>query len=126
MGEFRGGHEEPTTKPEEEKDPESGRHEKTAREAVDVLRAAGYFHPGESAEIAVPDPGRPEKWAVRCDLRALLDSPPDPERQKRFPSADPLHDAFVAAGYRVDVWPDYESADPEIFHVKYFLYEKEK
>lgn len=98
------------------------RHESSAREVVERLAGDGYFRQGEKAEFVRPTGG--EKWIVRCDTDALLDAPADPEWKKRFPAADPLHEAFEAAGFRVDVWPDYGNASGETFRVEYHLYEK--
>jgi hypothetical protein len=102
------------------------RHEKAAREVVERLRGEGYFHEGESATIVLPPEGQKEKWVARCDVDALNNPPDDPERKKRFPSGDPLYDGFVAAGYRVDVMPDYESSGGPTDRAEYYLYEKEK
>nr|ALV85573.1 hypothetical protein [uncultured bacterium pA1] len=102
------------------------RHEKAAAEVVERLRAEGYFREGEGAALVRPVEGQKERWVLRCDADSLLVAPDDPERARRFPPGDHLHDAFVAAGYRVDVWPDYGSAGGATFRVEYHLYEKEE
>lgn len=102
------------------------RREKAAEEAVERLRGEGYFREGESAKIVLPAEGQKEKWIARCDADSLLDSPNDPEWKKRFPSADPLYDAFVAVGYRVDVFPDFGASDGVTFRVEFHLFEKDK
>lgn len=100
------------------------RREKEAHAVVDRLRAEGYFRDGEQATFVRPDAAAGDAWLVRCDTDALLAAPDDPERKKKFPGTDALHDAFTAAGFRVDVWPDYQGATGETFRVEYHLYEK--
>src|SRR5688572_23411969 len=100
------------------------RREKEAHAVVERMRAEGYFRDGEDATFVRPAEGSGDAWLVRCDTDALLTPPGDPEWKKKFSAADPLEDAFVAAGFRVDVWPDYGNATATTFRVEYHLYEK--
>lgn len=102
------------------------RREKAAEAVVERLRGEGYFREGENATLVLPSEGQKETWVARYDTDALLDPPPDPEWKKKFPSADPLHEALVAAGYRVDVFPDFGASDGTTFRVEYHLFEKDK
>lgn len=107
----------PKSSPESDRE----RHETAIGAVIDRLRGEGYFRDGETTELVFPEPGVTEKWVARCDTKAFMNAAPDPERKKRFPSADPLYDALVAAGYKVDVWPDWEKSDDDFFHVEYRL-----
>lgn len=112
-----------------EEETSAERHEKTAREVVDRLVEAGYFHPGEKAEIVLPESGSDAKWSVRC-LVSVYDTarrevPHDPDRKTKFPTVDPLKDGFIAAGYRVSICPGDESEDPSMCTAEYYLYATE-
>ncbi len=104
------------------------RHERVVSEAIDRLRAEGYFHEGESAELVMPEPGSAAAWKVCCKVTALESValaalPVDPDRKTKFPAADPLKEAFLAAGYRVSICPGDESEDPNLCMAEYYLYE---
>ncbi len=126
MSEFGGS--EQSKEPEASKDTGREQHERVANEVVERLRAAGYFHEGERAEIVMPESGGASKWAVCCKVAALESAalaalPVDPDRKVKFPAADPLKEAFLAAGYRVSVCPGDESEDPNLCTAEYYLYE---
>ncbi len=117
--------------PAAERANETERHETVAREIVENLRSAGYFHEGETAEVFAPEPGTSATWAARCvacvyDRKALPAAEQDPGRKEHFPADDSLREAFLAAGYRVSICPGDESEDPNMCGVEYFLYAQEK
>lgn len=101
-------------------------HERAINSAIDNLRASGYFRGAESAQTVFAGPDSPNAWVARCDARALMDEPQDPEWSKKFPPGDEIYKRLQAAGYRVDVWPDYENSDGETFAMQYFIYKDSK
>jgi len=114
------------------------KHEAVLAGIVDELKAGGYFRPGETARLVFPEPGKlgsPWKkkdgtWregfgkaVARCETMSLGDPPADPERAKRYPKAGHFERVLAAAGYRVDVWPDYENSTADKDLVDYYIYE---
>lgn len=61
-------------------------------------------------------------WNTTYPSFSPLEAPKDPEH----PRDDAFHAALVAAGYRVDVLPDFSSGDGETFGLEYYLYEQGK
>lgn len=117
------------------------KHEATLLSIIDELRDGGYFRIDEKADITFPEPenlGNPwrkkdgswhpgfGKAVACCETTALLKPPVDPERDVLYPPGDHLEKALQAAGYLVDVWPDYSGASADAFKVDYFIYEAVK
>jgi hypothetical protein len=125
MNEFGGGHfEEPLQEEKAEITPEV--RAERAREAVAEIAASDYLLPGETLEIFAAVPGQKGKWAMRCELRSLVERPPNVDQNKSLPSKDPIFDSMAALGYRVEVWPGFESDDPRFDTATYFLHDTEK
>lgn len=116
-------------------------HEATLARCIDKLREGGYFREGEEARLSFPEAehlGSPwkkqdESWregfgkaVALCETTSLVKPPSDPNRDARYPKRDHLENALLAAGYLVDVWPDYENPSGDVDAVNYYIYESTK
>jgi len=114
------------------------RHEATLGGIIDELRAGRYFRTGETARLVFPEPGKlGSPWRKKdgswrpgfgravacCETFSHVEPPPDPERDARYPKAGHFERVLVAAGYLVDVWPDYENSTGDQDRVDYYIYE---
>lgn len=116
-------------------------HEPALAQIIDELREGGYFRPSEKASLTFPEPGKlgsPWKkqdgsWrkgfgkaVALCETTSLIKPPTDSDRAARYPKGDHFEKALLAAGYRVDVWPDYKSASSDVDQVAYYIYETDR
>ncbi len=113
-------------------------HEPTLARLIDDLREGGYFREGEEARLSFPEVGhlgspwkkRDGSWregfgkaVALCETTSLVKPPADTDRDVRYPKGDHFEKAFLAAGYLVDVWPDYENPSADVDAVTYYIYE---
>jgi len=108
---------------------------------IDVLKEDRYFRPGEEAKLVFPQPGelgspwrkQDRSWrpgfgraVAKCETTTLIKPSVDQERDERYGKIDHLEKELRAAGYLVDVWPDYEGGSAEVDRCDYYIFEMVK
>lgn len=112
------------------------KHERAIGEIVEKMRAEGYFREGETTQFVPVDPTKLRFWkkkdgswpeghgkAVGYLNATSLRGEPDPEWIKKFPSIDHLHPELLAAGYKVEILPDFDLTDDVVHAISYKIYE---